>query len=66
MGAAERKVLNLQYSYDTLSTKEIAIRWGKQRHPLFCPKQRVPAEAVLNIGNEGTITATIFVDLGII
>ena len=66
LGATERKVLNLQYSYDTISTKEIAIRWGKQRPSLFCPKQRVPAETALNIGNEGTITATIFIDLGII
>jgi hypothetical protein len=47
----ERKVLNLQYSYDAISTKDISIRWGKQRHPLFSKRSKTTSEVSLNIGN---------------
>jgi molecular chaperone DnaK (HSP70) len=55
LGAVERKVLNLQYTYDAISTKEIAIRWGKQRHCIFNARTKAPSETTLNIGKEGTI-----------
>lgn len=55
LGATERKVLNLQYSYDAISTRDIVVRWGQQRHPLFSARSKIPAETSLNIGNEGFI-----------
>lgn len=30
-GAIERKVINLNYRYDAMSTKIIGVKWGKER-----------------------------------
>ena len=40
-GALQRKLLNLQFNYDCLSTKEIVVKWGKEKQIIFNKNSKV-------------------------
>jgi hypothetical protein len=41
IGAMERKVINLNYRYDAISTRTIGVKWGKERQLIISKNSKL-------------------------
>ncbi len=62
LGCVERKILNLPYNFNAVSTRRIGLKWNKIKKEIFMPQTTVPYTQSLNFGNEGTVDAAIFLE----
>lgn len=54
-GAIEKKVININYRYDAISTQVIGVKWGKERQQIISANSKIGFENHVNVGNEGLV-----------
>ena len=54
-GAIERKIININYRYDAISTRVIGVKWGKERQQIISANSKIGSENHVNVGNEGLV-----------
>ena len=56
----------MPYSFDSVSLQQISVKWKDTQKDLFWKNTKIPYEQILNLGNEGIVDMSIFVEKSVV